>query len=259
MSITEILFRILQSINNIIQCLGLSETLQTVFKAIMLEDKEAYNKMRLAFHSVKIVDQEHVIFRGRLFYVPLGLLKEFLDEISLFEYGYKFSKKYDVIVDIGGFLGESAWYFLTKGLAKKVIVYEPVYYNICRCNLTGIAEIKIYPYAIYKHSKQKVKLSTKGLTSRVLEYENEEGVEALTVSFEEILREISGNVAVKVDCEGCEQYLAEVPCNLLRKAQEYIVEVHPWIKEKDILKHFKDCGYRAEKIRSGPIMYRFKL
>jgi len=63
----------------------------------------------------------------------------------------------------------------------------------------------------------------------------------------DVLQGVSGRVAVKVDCEGCEQYLVDVPCQILRKAREYIVEVHPWvgISEK-ILKHFEYCGYSAD-------------
>jgi len=68
-------------------------------------------------------------------------------------------------------------------------------------------------------------------------------VEVDTITFDDVLSGVSGDVAVKVDCEGCEQYLAEVPCQILRRAREYIVEVHPWIGEarQRLLKHFEKC------------------
>jgi len=73
-------------------------------------------------------------------------------------------------------------------------------------------------------------------------------VEVDAVTFEDVLSGVSGDVAVKVDCEGCEQYLAEVPCQTLRRAREYIVEVHLGIgvARQRLLKHFEECGFRSE-------------
>jgi len=68
------------------------------------------------------------------------------------------------------------------------------------------------------------------------------------ITFEDVLSSVSGYVAVKVDCEGCKQYLADIPCQVLRRAREYIVEVHPWIGgvRQSLLKRFEKCGFMAE-------------
>jgi hypothetical protein len=45
------------------------------------------------------------------------------------------------IIDVGGFLDETAWWFITEGYAKRVIVFEPVYYDLCRSNVGDVAEV----------------------------------------------------------------------------------------------------------------------
>lgn len=163
---------------------------------------------------------------------------------------YRFQSRYDAVIDIGGFLGESAWWFLTEGLAKRVIVYEPVYYEMCQRNLSSIAEV--YPYAIYKE-KTTIEMAIQGKVSTALNDRNEKLISNVlyvrTTTFEDVLNEASQRferIALKIDCEGCEQYLADVPCYVLRKAQEYIIEIHRSVVNKEtLIKHFKQCGFRV--------------
>jgi len=234
---------------NVIKILGLREAIQTMFKAKVLRDEEAFTKMMFAICDAKVINHEHIMYRGRLFYVPREFSKDFLTVLHELHRGfYRFSEKHDVVADVGGFLGETAWWFLVEGLARRVVVYEPVYYEVCKRNLSDVAEV--YPYAIYKE-RGRIRLIVEGGRSRTptKEIDSSGGfVEVNAVTFEDVLSGVSGDVAVKVDCEGCEQYLAEVPCQVLRRAREYIVEVHPWIggARQMLLKHFKECGFRAE-------------
>jgi len=72
---------------------------------------------------------------------------------------------------------------------------------------------------------------------------------ARTTTFEDVLNEASQRferIAFKIDCEGCEQYLADVPCYVLRKAQEYIIEIHRSVVNKEtLIKRFKQCGFQV--------------
>jgi len=232
---------------NIVKILGLREAIQTTFKAKVLRDEEAFIKMMFAICDAKVIDHEHIMYRGRLFYVPRELSKDFLIIHELHRGLYIFSEKHDVVVDVGGFLGETAWWFLVEGLARRVVVYEPVYYEICKRNLSEVADV--YPYAIYKE-RGKIRLVVKGIESGwfIEKVDNANIIEADAITFEDVLSGVSWDVAVKVDCEGCEQYLAEVPCQILGRARKYIVEVHPGIGEarQRLLKHLEECGFRSE-------------
>jgi len=153
------------------------------------------------------------------------------------------------VIDIGGFLGETALWLMTEGIAKRVVVFEPAYYEICRRNLAVLQGVEVYPYAVYKE-RGKVKLVTAGKNSAISNY----GIEVEAVTFNEILEKASGKTAVKIDCEGCEQYLVDVPCETLRRAMEYIIEVHPGINMQALIKKFTNCGFQAE---ARPVMLHF--
>jgi FkbM family methyltransferase len=168
-----------------------------------------------------------------MFYVPPKLLDEFLIIISelVVEEIYKFNSKYDVIIDIGGFLGESAWWFLTENLAKKVIVFEPAYYEICVKNIGDVAEV--YPYAIHWTANE-VKIETAGGSSKV---SGKGKISIPTKPLASILSQVSGRIAVKMDCEGFEESLPHTPCDLIRKVNEYIIEIHPSVDTNSIINY----------------------
>jgi len=190
----------------IVNNLGLSHALWTVAKALVVKNREDWTRLSLAVCNAKVLGQEHISWRGYVLRVPQNLMDDFAD--VLFEPcagTYKFLGTYDVVIDIGGFLGETALWLITEGIAKRVVVFEPVYYEVCRQNLAALQGVEVYPYAVYKE-RAKVKLVIAGKNSGI----SNRNIEAEAVTFDEVLEKASGRAAVKIDCEGCERYLADV-------------------------------------------------
>jgi FkbM family methyltransferase len=173
--------------------------------------------------------------------VPGELATDFLSMVSetVADKIYVLEGSYDVIVDIGGFLGETAWWFKTKGYAKRVIVFEPVYYDLCKSNIGDVAEV--HPMAVH-WSKGVVVFKVSGTGSRIAP-NGEKVAEAVTLA--EILSSLTGRVAVKMDCEGCEESILHTPCDILRRAEEYIVEIHSRVSMESIVRYIERCGFSA--------------
>jgi len=234
----------------IVNNLGLSHALWTIAKALVVKNREDWTRLSLAVCNAKVLDREHVSWRGYVLHVPQNLLNDFADVLfELCAGTYKFLGTYDVVIDIGGFLGETALWLITEGIAKRVVVFEPVYYEVCRQNLAALQGVEVYPYSVYKE-RAKVKLVIAGKNSAVSNY----GIEVEAVTFNEVLEKASGEAAVKIDCEGCEQYLIDVSCEMLRRAREYIIEVHPGVDRQALIKTFTSCGFQAE---ARPVMLHF--
>jgi len=160
---------------NIVRTLGLFEALLTIFKAKVLGDRWSFYKMVFAVRRIKmlehiqnyvrVLDREHIMFRDQVFLVPQKHFDDFFYIVGELCSGlYRFSMKHDTVVDVGGFLGETAWWFMVEGFGRRVVVYEPVYYEICKRNLSDVADV--YPYAIYKE-RGRIRLIVEGGRSRV--------------------------------------------------------------------------------------------
>lgn len=107
----------------------------------------------------------------------------------------KLEVKERVVVDIGGFVGDSSIYFAHRG-AKQVIAYEP---DRARCDAF----------------EQNMKLNN--ITNVLL---HRRGLKSLT--------EIEvHDAALKIDCEGCEyELLLNSECNVLSNYNQIIMEYH---------------------------------
>jgi FkbM family methyltransferase len=212
-------------------------------KAKILRSKSANAILRVALHGEKVVeiDKDVYMWRGKVFKVPGELATDFLSMVSeiVADKIYVLEGSYDVIVDIGGFLGETAWWFKTKGYAKRVIVFEPVYYDLCRSNVGDVAEVR--PQTVH-WSKGVVVFEVSGVESRIAP-NGEKVAEAVTLA--EILSSLTGRVAVKMDCEGCEESILHTPCDILRRAEEYIVEIHSRVSMESIVRYMERCGFSA--------------
>lgn len=115
-----------------------------------------------------------------------------------------------VVVDIGGYIGDTAIYFISKG-ADSVVVYEAFPYsydklknNVIQNNLSG--KIQIHNAIIGSDSEYLV-------LSPEFENDNESqvarshgsGIKVPAISLESIAEEIGSRDAVlKMNCEGCE-------------------------------------------------------
>ncbi|MGQ9478514.1 MAG: FkbM family methyltransferase, partial [Thermoproteota archaeon] len=125
----------------------------------------------------------------------LYVLCEDLEEI------YPIDCRDKIVVDIGGYIGETALFFLHRG-ASHVHVYEPIFTHLVELNLriNDVGDrVTVHPYGIW----------WKGGTLGIKEEGTGSGLrcgdkEIYVIPLEEALKQAD---IVKIDCEGCEYSL----------------------------------------------------
>lgn len=165
-----------------------------------------------------------------------------------FERFYSCECKDKVVLDVGGYIGDSARYFLKKG-AQKVVIYEPVEKNVfcMRENLKEDAHaIEIISKAIAGH------VGTVTLSSNYPEghigFGNRDGRYQMSVqseTFSSILSNRQIDLA-KIDCEGNEKYLLSVEDALLRTIPYWIIEVHDAHVAEQVDRKFRSAGFEKQ-------------
>ena len=135
------------------------------------------------------------------------------------------------VLDIGAFEGETAVYFSNLG-AKKIVLYEPIpdFFQIAKQNAKrnnvnaelhnqGIAE-KDGPLTVEFCSK-KTACQVKNVTSVIVE---------------------SGADIAKIDCEGAEESLVNVPDEILQRVSLYMIEIHSAKIREKLFRKFAAAG-----------------
>jgi FkbM family methyltransferase len=124
-----------------------------------------------------------------------------------------------VVVDVGGFVGDTGLYFARKG-ARKVYVFEPIhaYCEMARENMqrNGVGNVEILERAV---------TGKKGTTTVLYKTES---ATVPCVSLEDIIADygITGNAVLKLDCEGCEYDILFSSDAALDPFKELIMEYH---------------------------------
>ena len=168
----------------------------------------------------RILDYETnpmIEFFGYKFYLPnylsgvYEIIEVFIDEI----YG-RFDFDGKTILDVGGFIGDSAIWFIHKG-AKNVVVYEPnpILYTILKKNiqineLHGLIDPRNFGVSsTNKKEKLIVPKSWFGLGSYCgtsnfsRNWDNIQEIDISVISIADILTNDDIDI-IKLDCEGCE-------------------------------------------------------
>jgi len=168
----------------------------------------------------------------------VGVGNERLDRI------YKCECKNKVVLDVGGFIGDTAVLFSTWG-ARKIIVYEPVifYHEFIKMNLMlngidaelheeGIADRDGYNVIRYNTLD-----CTFGLRSK--------GIREITIRVRDVASVIQESHAeiAKFDCEGAEKSLLGVNNEILRLIGTYLIEVHDSETKESLVVKFQDAGF----------------
>ena len=157
-----------------------------------------------------------------------------------------------VVLDVGGFEGETAVFFASRG-AKKVIVYEPVeeHHVFIRQNISANnVNAEIYEEGI--GDEDGVQIISYGVDQGDYgviakgSHEREIRVKAVTTVIQE-----SGAHIAKFDCEGAEMSLLKVSSEILRQIELYMIEVHTLEIRKAIIEKFTSCGYSIERDTKG--------
>ncbi len=157
-----------------------------------------------------------------------------------------------VVLDVGGFQGETAVFFSLMG-AKKVVIYEPVaehhefiLQNVERNNVNaeihmeGIGETNAVKTINYDKITVGFGFSDIGLKN----------MQVKVRSASEVI-ESSGAEIAKFDCEGGEESLVGVPSSVLRKIRLYMIEIHGSNIKKALVQKFLDSGFVVTKDTNG--------
>jgi FkbM family methyltransferase len=149
-----------------------------------------------------------------------------------------------IVLDIGGFCGETAVYFSSMGAAK-VIIYEPVlaHHNLIKQNMVANSvNAEIHEEGIGEKTCSKTirydSLNVAfGLTNSG---QNETTIKLRNIS--ETIIESKADIA-KIDCEGAEISLTNISPDTLRKISFYFIETHTPEIQKAITKKYLESGF----------------
>ncbi|MEM1712823.1 MAG: FkbM family methyltransferase [Acidilobaceae archaeon] len=188
----------------------------------------------------------------------LSALLEPLEEM------YAADVKDRVVVDVGAYIGDTAMFYVSRG-ARRVYAFEPVERhfrylvdNVARNN--AVDRVVAFNYGLWvEDGVLKVKYESFRTGSSI-----GDEVELKVRRIGDVLREIAeaegGIDLVKMDCEGCEYTLLTTPCEVVRLARQYIMEIHG--KPTPLIHHISKCGYGTELVHRYHDLinvYRFTL
>jgi len=185
---------------------------------------------------------------------------------------YEKSQKYKIVLDIGGYLGESAIYFAQRG-AEKVVVAEPSPANISlmKENITLSKwrdKIDILPVAISSETGYSFLITDdysfpahhliehhEFMKMYIDEIYEKKEIKVEVWSFEKIINFIGHEEIdlVKMDCEGSEYaIMLENKEDLLQKVRYYIIEYHNGADK--IIQKLTNMGYNIQNLQRGDKM-----
>ncbi|MCX7948246.1 MAG: FkbM family methyltransferase [candidate division WOR-3 bacterium] len=149
-----------------------------------------------------------------------------------------------VVVDIGGFIGETALFFLSKG-AKKVIVYEPVEENVnyIKRNLyiNSVLDLVDVRNVGVNYMDGEIEIEYEEFGADFGRSRGNKNIKINVVSLEKVLEE--GSDLIKFNCEGCESAILKVEKNKLKNIDEYIIQAHNYELSMNIKNLFLELGY----------------
>lgn len=207
----------------------------------------------LQYRKRHVVDQLYLWkYNGKSCYATynqfLGLHLEYLADNFKGMYAYDWQDK--VVIDIGGFVGDSALFFLEQG-AREVIIYEPLSVNIQALNYNlrpYQGRFAVHQAAIDKQEGWMLISSSSpegnpGFGMEQGEYE----IRCRATTFQQVLSHTPHADVIKIDGEGCEAYLVDLPNAKIQSIPYWIVETHRKDLYDIILKKFEECGFRKIK------------
>lgn len=159
-----------------------------------------------------------------------------------------------VVLDIGGYVGDTAAFFKGWG-AKKIIVYEPQKANIDyikkNVELNKI-NAEIYPFSVWKRSgkltfwvdQKSIGTSTFGL------HPGKTKVVLKTISWKKVVKDAArkGVEIAKVNCEGAEKFMPSAGSES-KKIPFWIVETHARDIKKRLIEYFTKISFDYRILR----------
>lgn len=167
-----------------------------------------------------------------------------------------------IVLDVGGFQGESAAYFWSKE-ASRIIIFEPVREHVKwiekNIQLNNM-DAEVHCAGVGSRNGKRTVRCDRTSIGFGLTNEGSRSVEIKLRDVSEVLSESGADLA-KFDCEGAEESLLHVPSQTLRKIKHYIIEVHSPEVRQAILEKFTRAGFRLDKerVKSKFSILTFKL
>lgn len=174
----------------------------------------------------------------------LGLREEFIG--GLFDDIYRYDWKGKRVVDIGGFVGDTALHFLSEG-AGKIFVYEPVSKNMqalkfnlkrfddkIECFQEALAD-KNGPFTLFSDEPE----CSCGFGIKQGKHE----LQCQGISITDILNRHAPIDVMKVDCEGGEEHLLGMTESEISSVPYWIIETHSSDLHQQITKKFCENGF----------------
>ncbi len=158
-------------------------------------------------------------FKGGFVSLPnIGSASVLAEPFEKFYNVFKFGGR---VLDVGGYLGETAYLFKRWG-AEEVVVYEP-------------DPIKAH------HARETMKLNN----VRGVVYEFFVGCTTSnnSIGWIDVLKETYS--VAKVDCEGCENYLLSLPDDLIRSVPKWVIECHGSEALMQLFEKFHRAGFKV--------------
>ena len=169
-----------------------------------------------------------------------------IQELETGEYNLDYRGK--VVLDVGGFQGESAVFFAMRG-ARKIIIYEPVatHIELIKRNVAANhVNAEIHNEGVGDHDGT-LKVSYTDMNSSFgLQTDGLHTTEIRIRKAAAVIDESEADIA-KFDCEGAEESLIHVPNETLRKISYYLVEVHSPEIRNALIEKFQRGGFTLEK------------
>jgi FkbM family methyltransferase len=162
-------------------------------------------------------------------------------ESGAYEYDYQDK----VVLDIGGFEGETATFFWSKG-AKKIVIYEPVlehYSAICENVRLNKINAEVHSYGIGDEDGERDVAYDK--TDLGFGLETEGSPNRLKIKIKDVSKVIveSGADVAKIDCEGAEISLVRCTKETLKKLEYVMIEFHSCQIRQQLIDKFKSSGF----------------
>lgn len=161
---------------------------------------------------------------------------------------YECDCKDKVVLDVGGFEGESAVYFWGRG-AKKIIIYEPVGTHIeaIKKNIAlNHIDAEIHPFGIGNQNGTQIIQYNETDPGFGILSKGAKSVEIKIYDVSKVIEE-SGAEIGKFDCEGAEESLVDVLAEILQKIPYYIIETHSLAISRAVCGKFLSAGFTLEK------------
>lgn len=161
---------------------------------------------------------------------------------------YDWDYRGKVVLDIGGFQGESAVFFFKNG-AKKIIIYEPVenHQELIRQNiLLNQVNAEIHGEGIGTHNCiETINYQRADLGFRI-DGVGQNKTQIKIRNLAEIIEESHADIA-KFNCEGAEKSIISLDPVVLRKIDVYLIMAHSKQISEMIIAKFKQSGFELVK------------